>query len=1169
MLRQNICDSLAPFFRHRFNHRLASIWVALHITVSAGYTGAESFEPETTTRPETTQNSTQEIQPLSLHQTVRTTIASSATHLYRVEVSSGQYVRLLVEARDIELAIKLLDQNHRGVQEIRNRRFGPTPLSFLSGGGICLLEVRSLEQGGYEGRYELKIDRVGAALSKERRLMAAEKLIANADRLRDEWKSESLLQSIEKYEKARKFLSGIESRREEAYALKSIGDVYATLSQNQKSLDSYNKALHLSRAMGDVRLEIESLNDLAGISIDLGYKSKTLEYCQQARTLSKQAGYIEGQARSLNNEGGLLSYLQGEKEKALKFFNEALELLQTTGDRRGRAQSLSNLGYTYADLGNLKSALSCFGEALDLWRAVKDRRGEASMLAAFGVAHTSVGEMQQAIEKQNKAYQLFRIMGDGIGEAVTLNGLAYVYDSLGERHQALELYRKALQLHRKTGRRSGEAVTLGLIGEIYESLGDKQKALDYHYRKLEITGSWENRRAEAYTRRDIGVVFDSLGNQEKALEYYNQALSLSRVSNDPRGEANALNSIGFVYDRQGQKEKAKGLYYEALDLYRKTEDRAGEISTLHNIARCARDLGNLAEAYDQGKTLLNITESVRARVANHDLKASYFASAHKHYELMIDVLMRLHKRDATAGYADVALEASERARGRSLLDLLNEARTDIRQGIDAALLQKERDLQQTLNSKAERQIRLLSENHTEEQASAMKAEIADIAKQYEDTLASIRASSPGYAALTQAATVSVSEIQRQLFDDDTMLLEYSLGDERSYLWAVTRSSISTFELPGRARIEDITRRLYESLGLFMQARKKKSASQRIASTERARVQFSEAAKELSGLLFAPLNSLLGSKRLLIVADGAIQYAPFAALPDPRIEKDGQPMVVNHEIVSLPSVSVLSMIRKEVSGRRPAPRVLAVLADPVFGKDDPRVDLKKKGGRRARRIQSSALAADQKKRSLIPFSPSSNSERVPHFQRLPSSWLEANAITEIIPQSLCKRALGFEANTSTATSPELQQYQIVHFATHSLIYGVHPQLYGIVLSLIDERGNPQDGFLRLNAIYNLKLPAELVVLSACQTAVGKEIKGEGLVGLTRGFMYAGAARVVASLWDVEDRASAELMKFFYQAMMGRKLRPAAALREAQIAMWKHSRWSFPYYWAAFLVQGEWQ
>jgi CHAT domain-containing protein len=167
------------------------------------------------------------------------------------------------------------------------------------------------------------------------------------------------------------------------------------------------------------------------------------------------------------------------------------------------------------------------------------------------------------------------------------------------------------------------------------------------------------------------------------------------------------------------------------------------------------------------------------------------------------------------------------------------------------------------------------------------------------------------------------------------------------------------------------------------------------------------------------------------------------------------------------------------------------------------------------------------------------------------------------------AVDFEASKATATGGSLNQYRIVHFATHGLINSRHPELSGIVLSLVDEQGMPQDGFLRLHDVYNLKLSADLVVLSACRTALGKDVKGEGLIGLTRGFMYAGAPRVVASLWDVKDEATAELMKRFYEGMLRRRMTPAAALRTAQLSMAKEKRWEAPYYWAGFVLQGEWR
>ena len=175
---------------------------------------------------------------------------------------------------------------------------------------------------------------------------------------------------------------------------------------------------------------------------------------------------------------------------------------------------------------------------------------------------------------------------------------------------------------------------------------------------------------------------------------------------------------------------------------------------------------------------------------------------------------------------------------------------------------------------------------------------------------------------------------------------------------------------------------------------------------------------------------------------------------------------------------------------------------------------------------------------------------------------------VLPVGKGFQALDFEASRSTAMSGILAKYRIIHFATHGLLNNKHPELSGLVLSLVDKQGKTRDGFLKLQDIYDMKLRADLVVLSGCQTGLGEEINGEGLVGLTRGFMYAGASRVVASLWSISDLATATLMAEFYKSMEN-GMRPAAALRAAQIQMWKQQQWKSPYYWAAFQIQGEWR
>jgi CHAT domain-containing protein len=193
----------------------------------------------------------------------------------------------------------------------------------------------------------------------------------------------------------------------------------------------------------------------------------------------------------------------------------------------------------------------------------------------------------------------------------------------------------------------------------------------------------------------------------------------------------------------------------------------------------------------------------------------------------------------------------------------------------------------------------------------------------------------------------------------------------------------------------------------------------------------------------------------------------------------------------------------------------------------------------------------------------------HIPRLPGTRQEAEQIVAMVPAAESRLALDFAASRETATNAELSQYRYVHFSTHGLLNSVHPELSGVVFSLVNEHGQAQDGFLRAHEIFNLRLPAEVVVLSACQTGIGKEIRGEGLVSLTRGFMHAGAPRVVVSLWDVSDLGTTELMVRFYHGMLKEGMRPAAALRAAQLSLMNDNRWASPYYWASFTLQGEWR
>jgi CHAT domain-containing protein len=404
--------------------------------------------------------------------------------------------------------------------------------------------------------------------------------------------------------------------------------------------------------------------------------------------------------------------------------------------------------------------------------------------------------------------------------------------------------------------------------------------------------------------------------------------------------------------------------------------------------------------------------------------------------------------------------------------------------------------------------------------------------------------------------LGLKAIQQQVLDDDTLLLEYALGNEKSFLWAATPTSIKSFELPARSEIEQVARRIYETLTARNQSPANESPQQRQTRLDQADAEFAKAAAALGETLLAPVASELKNRRLVIVTEGMLQYVPFGALPSP---KGPLALIAEHEIVSLPSASVLAVLRQETAGRKTPLKTVAVMADPVFSVADSRFAAR----------GTKEVAVSEQGSTLAEVKRAAAESGVSGLERLRFSRMEAEAISSLAPDNLKLTALDFAANRAAAMNPDLGQYRIVHFATHALINNEHPELSGVVLSLVDEQGRPQNGFLRLYDVYNLKLGADLVVLSACQTALGQEIKGEGIVGLTRGFMYAGAPRVIASLWRIDDRATAELMKRFYVGMLREKLRPAAALREAQVSMLKEKRWQAPYYWSAFTLQGEWK
>ena len=892
-------------------------------------------------------------------------------------------------------------------------------------------------------------------------------------------------------------------------------------------------------------VRVRAMRDLeGGIRLRLTLQPKAMEQAiaplEAARAGFREAADRHNETRAAYEVASNLQNLA--KPEGLEGARHVLAAYRELGDEVGTAKIMHVIGAFHERASNVPEALAALSESLTLSRKIGDASLEALTLNTLGIVYGRTGDLQRAAETFQQAVRLSRRMQLPRSQLLALNNLGIVTKDLGEFRRSLGYYQDTLALARARDDRNMEAIALNNVGNLHRILGEYEEALVAHERALTLARQTASADSEARALNTLGSTRYRLGTFRAALDYHDQALVIRRRLNDVVGQAASLDGAGLARHRLGDSSQAIELLTEALRIRRAVGERLNESNTLFHLAQVERDRGGLTAALGYIESAVQLTNRLRGQVANPDLRASFVAAEQERYEVYIDVLMQLHREQADAGFDRRALEASEGGRARVLLESLLEARADIRRGIDPTLLERERVGRRQLDEAAARLSRLLTRQSEAKEIDRARAALETLTSQHQELQERIGQESPAYAALTQPRPLSTSEMQHGLIDADTIVLEYALGEMRSWLWTVTADRIASVELPPRRDVERVARRVYE-LVTARQPRPHETTAARSARVTRADAEWSAASTELARMIVGPAAAHLADgwrgKRIAIVAADVLQYVPFSALPDPAT---GKPLAFDHEVVVLPSVSVLGVIRHQAEGRTPPQRTLAVLADPVFERHDPRVAAAVKGTQ----------------------GPSAG-----RLSRLPFSREEARGISALVPVAQRLEATDFRASRAMATSAELAQYRFVHFATHGVFDAEQPERSGLVFSRVDRHGTPQDGLLRLTDVYNLRLPADVVVLSACQTALGKEIRGEGLVGLTRGFMYAGAQRVVASLWEVDDLATAELMRLFYTGILKEGLRPAAALRTAQQALARHPRWAAPFFWSAFELQGDWR
>lgn len=1092
---------------------------------------------------------------------VRSEIAAGAKKVFRVSAGEGTLLRFSIDKGDLALTTALSGPTGAWLSTHVSEEFEPVEFSVpVDVAGNYGIEIQSGEKEGAPRPYELKVEALTRITPAGRKDSEARKAMNSASVLRAQWDEASLRQSIDEYDKAAPLWTSLGNFRSASQATLRSGDVYFLVSEYAKALKRYQSAATLAAKAHDRLAEAKALGRMGRLYSFTGKNDLAQNHLNKALELlgpidADTAPAVKNAYGEALSSMGEVIYSKGNMVTASEQFQRVLKLLE--GDRKGEAKAHLFASYITGSVGVHEKAIAEISEAIKLYRATNDKSGEGLALTLLGLSHSFKGEHERAIELHKQAIDIFKFIGDRISEAVAVNGMGQASEMLNDFPTARLRYEQALKTFQETGVLDFEAGTTCKVAKMYRLTKHLEEALTFYERCLQLSRSAGKQRTEANALSEIAIVYATQQRTEDTLRQYNTLVKFYERINDRRGQAFALNEFGSFLLQIGKNEEAANAFRRALALSEKATDPGVRIVTFYNLARAERALGRLDDAHSTINKSLKIVEDLRKNVNSPDLRASFFSGVQKNYELSIQILTDLDHARPGNGFAAEALLMSEKSRARLLVDLIRESGADLRKDAPKDLVNRERELRGLIQRQAQYRVELELSGKRQSEIAEVEKQIDPLKSEFQELQAQIREQSPRALSLARYEPLTLQQIQNELRSDD-ILLEFSLGDERSHLWMVTPNSFQAFELPGRRTIEASSVEVYKAVTTRQQL-----GAQTGSAVEEADKLFSQKAPELSKMLFSQVATQLGNKRLLLVTEGKLQLVPFDALPalDAPVESGAPPkwLIADHEIIQLPSIATLRAIRAaEKKNPDAADKIAAVIADPVFARTDARVQ-------NSSLAPAVASAADETR-------PESTQRALESLRsggpaRLTHSSEEADAIAKAAPRGTTMIVKGFDATRETALTAPLGEYQIVHFATHGFLDSEHPELSSIVLTMVDKNGVEKNGVMPLHDIYNMDLSAELTVLSACQTALGKDIKGEGFVGLTHSFISAGSRSVVASLWKVDDRATAVLMEDLYQSMLQEGRSPAAALRAAKLKVMQDKRWNNPYFWAGFVVQGE--
>lgn len=1058
-------------------------------------------------------------------------IRGGEKHHYSLMVRQGDFVRLVIESTSLTLAIEITTDDEKPLAASKNadRVVQRTSVFLIAETtGTYPVTVYPARDGCPPGRYQISVSALRTATDEDRERVAAQTEFFATGELLGKQTKEALDEGCQRYEKL---------------------------------IETWTR-------LGEFDWVANTIRELIVFNVYRNTVEPVEKLTRQVVELRRKVGDERGVAGALREMGILSFRFNQDFSKAKALFDEAMQVATRLGDVSTQASLYLTVGNIQKGLGANIDAIASYQSALAISKKSEDLYNQGIAINNLGTLYQKTGEFQKAAEYLQQSLILRRQQNDQFGERITLINLGHVFFDLNNFEQALASYTKALSLCSNEAK-NRECIDIQMyIANTFTKNGQPARAISLLTEILEKAQKQGVSYEECLARYYLAQALFKNNEPEKTIECLIKLLPLLESPERRIFKPQAYLFLTRAYLLTRNIEAANEAATRGLAFSRTIGDKPTQMGLTYELAKLDILRGNLPEAKVKIEQALAILEQIRRDAGNIDAKTSYFTSVRELYDFYIKILMRLDQETPGGTYSREAFRCSELARARSLNERLVAAQVEIQVDDVSGLVDQVKRLREKLSNQQALLTKLSLANQPEAKTEPVRAQITGLEAELSQKLNQLYQQNPKLAQLQNPVILTAEEIQKTLLDPETVLVEFLVGPQEVFVWLVTADDITSFVIKDAEQVKHLGKRCVALL---------QPESSGIRFKPGQMTEFSTVSQQLSQLLFGPIESKLrNKKRLLVVADDILQLLPFAALPLPAPQNQTgsssgappEPFVTRFEVVSLPSASTLANLRQEIARRGPAEKMIAVVADPVFSPDDPRLKRKQPAdGQPATPVDEfSEISRNLTKFNAAVSADEPDSTKRFSVSRLPGTRREAQEILKLVPANQSFSALDFAASRELVTdSPELQKYRYLHFATH----GFASQYSGLVLSLVDDKGSERNGFLMLEDLYNLKLNADLVTLSACDTGRGKKVRGEGIVGLTCGFLYAGVPRLVVSLWPVSDSATAELMTAFYQGLLREGLRPAAALRKAQLKLQQSKRWNSPTYWAAFQLQGEWR